>query len=109
MAKPNAWTAADDARLAQLWEGGATAKEIADLFGDRSRNSIIGRKTRLGLSQRVNPVDRTYAPTGTQGAVAQLVADGLELKQAALRLSISMASAQWIWDKIVRETGWQAV
>lgn len=46
-----------DARLAELWGAGASARSIAAEIGDgRTHNAIIGRVHRLGLRRRDNPV-----------------------------------------------------
>lgn len=57
----SAWTQAEDAVLRTEWKQGHTASLIARMisarFGTRrSRNSVIGRKRRLGLPDRVTPV-----------------------------------------------------
>ena len=43
------WTAAQDAALRRLWAGGAGPAEIADRLRV-TRNSVLGRIRRLGLS-----------------------------------------------------------
>lgn len=45
------WTEVDDATLRQLLKERKSAKQIGDLLG-RSKNSIIGRCHRLGLSKK---------------------------------------------------------
>ena len=39
-----------------MWEGGATASQIADELGGVSRNAVIGKAHRLGLKSRPSPV-----------------------------------------------------
>jgi GcrA cell cycle regulator len=39
-----------------MWEGGATASQIADELGGVSRNAVIGKAHRLGLKARPSPV-----------------------------------------------------
>jgi GcrA cell cycle regulator len=39
-----------------MWEGGATASEIATELGGVSRNAVIGKAHRLGLKARPSPV-----------------------------------------------------
>ncbi|MXO85866.1 GcrA cell cycle regulator [Altererythrobacter aurantiacus] len=51
-----AWTEERIATLKKLWEGGATASQIADELGDVSRNAVIGKAHRLGLKSRPSPV-----------------------------------------------------
>jgi GcrA cell cycle regulator len=45
------WTPEREAELRQLWSQGLTASQIAARLGASSRNSIIGKVHRLGLSQ----------------------------------------------------------
>jgi len=47
------WTAALDARLADLWADGTPAGDIADNL-DTTRNAVIGRAHRLGLGPHIN-------------------------------------------------------
>jgi hypothetical protein len=45
------WTEEDDKRLIELIEGGLSASAIAErLPGDRTRNAVIGRMSRLKIS-----------------------------------------------------------
>lgn len=50
------WTEERIALLAKLWEGGATASQIAEQLGGVSRNAVIGKAHRLGLKARPSPV-----------------------------------------------------
>lgn len=50
------WTDERIATLKKLWEGGATASEIANELGGVSRNAVIGKAHRLGLKARPSPV-----------------------------------------------------
>jgi len=50
------WTDERIATLTKLWEGGATASQIADELGGVSRNAVIGKAHRLGLKARPSPV-----------------------------------------------------
>ena len=50
------WTEERTATLKRLWEGGATATEIAKELGVVSRNAVIGKAHRLGLKSRPSPV-----------------------------------------------------
>lgn len=50
------WTEERIATLKKLWEGGATASQIADKLGGVSRNAVIGKAHRLGLKSRPSPV-----------------------------------------------------
>ena len=50
------WTEERTATLKRMWEGGATATEIAKELGEVSRNAVIGKAHRLGLKSRPSPV-----------------------------------------------------
>lgn len=50
------WTEERIATLTKLWEGGATASQIAEELGGVSRNAVIGKAHRLGLKSRPSPV-----------------------------------------------------
>lgn len=47
-----AWTEERVALLTRLWNEGHTASQIAEQFGDITRNAVIGKVHRLGLSGR---------------------------------------------------------
>jgi GcrA cell cycle regulator len=50
------WTDERIGTLRKMWEGGATASEIATELGGVSRNAVIGKAHRLGLKARPSPV-----------------------------------------------------
>ena len=50
------WTDERIATLRKMWEGGATASQIAEELGGVSRNAVIGKAHRLGLKARPSPV-----------------------------------------------------
>ena len=50
------WTDERIERLTKMWEGGATASQIADELGGVTRNAVIGKAHRLGLKARPSPV-----------------------------------------------------
>lgn len=50
------WTEERVALLRQLWGSGKSASEIAEMLGDVSRNAVIGKAHRLGLSGRPSPI-----------------------------------------------------
>jgi GcrA cell cycle regulator len=56
------WTDERIARLAKMWESGATASQIADELGGVSRNAVIGKAHRLGLKARPSPVKPNETP-----------------------------------------------
>lgn len=50
------WTDERIEKLTKMWEGGATASQIANELGAVSRNAVIGKAHRLGLKARPSPV-----------------------------------------------------
>ena len=59
-----AWTEERIALLTKLWSDGLTASQIASQLGDNTtRNAVIGKAHRLGLSGRPSPVRAPLAPT----------------------------------------------
>ncbi len=52
------WTDEKIETLKTMWEQGKTAAEISIAIGAGSRNAVIGKAHRLGLSKRANPVAR---------------------------------------------------
>ena len=56
------WTDDRVALLRQLWGSGKSASEIAQMIGDVSRNAVIGKAHRLGLSGRPSPIKRRPEP-----------------------------------------------
>ncbi|MFM6950673.1 MAG: GcrA family cell cycle regulator [Novosphingobium sp.] len=53
------WTDERIEKLTKMWEGGATASQIAEELGGVSRNAVIGKAHRLGLKARPSPVKAT--------------------------------------------------
>jgi len=50
------WTEAKVKRLSKLWEKNISAREIAEKLGDGiSRNAVIGKANRLGLTKDLEP------------------------------------------------------
>lgn len=57
------WTEERIATLTKMWEGGATASQIAEHLGGVSRNAVIGKAHRLGLKSRPSPVKSNEGST----------------------------------------------
>jgi len=56
------WTDERIEKLTKMWEGGATASQIAEELGGVSRNAVIGKAHRLGLKARPSPVKTSDKP-----------------------------------------------
>ncbi len=57
-----AWSDDRVATLSKLWQGGLSASQIAGQLGGVTRNAVIGKIHRLGLSGRGAPSAPTRAP-----------------------------------------------
>lgn len=64
------WTDERIATLRELWEQGLSASQIAGKLGNITRNAVIGKVHRLGLSGRPSPVrtDRAATPAAAPAA-----------------------------------------
>jgi GcrA cell cycle regulator len=67
------WTDERIAKLTKMWEGGATASQIADELGGVSRNAVIGKAHRLGLKARPSPVKPNEKPAAVAKATPAAV------------------------------------
>ena len=57
MVKPQPWTVVQLAELDRLWRRGDTASAIGRVLG-KTKNSIIGKAHRMGLTSRPSPIVR---------------------------------------------------
>ena len=55
----NYWTKTKVEKLSKLWGQGVSARDIAEKLGDISRNAVIGKANRLGLSKKLYSKDKT--------------------------------------------------
>jgi len=66
------WTDERIDKLRTMWEGGATASQIAEELGGVSRNAVIGKAHRLGLKARPSPVkpnEKTSRPAAASPTI----------------------------------------
>lgn len=56
------WTEERVDKLKRLWEEGLSASQIAEQLGEVTRNAVIGKAHRLGLSSRPSPIKRINDP-----------------------------------------------
>jgi GcrA cell cycle regulator len=61
------WTEERVTLLTQLWGNGKSASEIAEIIGEVTRNAVIGKAHRLGLSGRMSPIKKV-APSQVSSA-----------------------------------------
>lgn len=65
------WSDERISQLRTLWSQGRSASEIAVMLGDGiSRNAVIGKAHRLGLSSRPSPIRRTEKQEAGPGIMA---------------------------------------
>lgn len=81
------WTDERIEKLRKMWEGGATASQIAEELGGVSRNAVIGKAHRLGLKARPSPVKANDKPARPapppRKAKPDEAADGGTIEEAA--------------------------
>lgn len=84
------WTDERIATLKKMWEGGATASQIAEELGGVSRNAVIGKAHRLGLKSRPSPVK---ANEKKKAAAKKAAAKSTSAKKAAPKTTKPAAKA----------------
>jgi len=78
------WTDERIEKLTKMWEGGATASQIADELGGVSRNAVIGKAHRLGLKARPSPVKANEKPRKAPAKKAKPAAEPKKPARAAV-------------------------
>ncbi len=72
------WTDDRVATLTKLWSQGKSASEIAEVLGGVTRNAVIGKAHRLGLSGRPSPIKKkklTKKPAKPKKTTTKVKAD----------------------------------
>ncbi|MBB4858178.1 GcrA cell cycle regulator [Novosphingobium chloroacetimidivorans] len=77
------WTDERIEKLRKMWEGGATASQIADDLGGVSRNAVIGKAHRLGLKARPSPVKPNEKPARPAPVAKRPAAESRDDEQEA--------------------------
>lgn len=62
------WTEKRVQTLETLWRAGKSASEIAETLGGVTRNAVIGKAHRMGLSGRPSPIKKVKEKTATPAA-----------------------------------------
>lgn len=95
------WPADKVARLRIMHGRAVKQTDMAAAFGV-SQGAVQRQLRRMGLVKaRVSGADR-------RDQIAEAVANGATIAQAAQRAGISVGNARWIWRQIVKDLGWQA-
>lgn len=91
------WTPARIGILQELWGSGLSAKEIAARLGSGiTRNAVIGKAHRLGLSSRPSPIKRTDGKSGgTVGGGAVMKTRMSSPKAMGLRRDVVVGSGAY--------------
>lgn len=109
-----AWTDERVATLKKLWADGLSASQIAKQMGEVTRNAVIGKVQRLGLSGRATPsrpgpkVKKSNAPKQSKGSgeskqtapssqPAALVADPVILPDGELVTVLTIRDSMCKW------------
>jgi len=101
------WTDDKIEKLTKMWEGGASAGKIADALGDgTSRNAVLGKASRLGLSGRCTPISTLEARFER---VCDRVIEGVNgehptINRAAIAEGMNISKAQQMWDERIEAT-----
>ena len=98
------WTEEKISKLKELWGKGKTASQIAEIIGGITRNAVIGKVHRLGLSNReTKSIKQVSEPTEVKSVSKrgrprknQTTADeqksSKESKRGKLNLSIGLSN-----------------
>lgn len=101
------WTDDKIERLTKMWEGGSTASQIAEALGPGvSRNAVLGKASRLGLSGRDTPISTNEARFKR---VCDRVIEGVDgyyptINRAAIAEGMRTSVAQEMWDNTIERT-----
>ena len=69
----NYWTKSKVDKLSNMWSKGIPARQIADKLGNISRNAVIGKANRLGLSKKLK--EKEFVKEKRELNVSSLIAD----------------------------------
>lgn len=87
------WTARQVGELERLWLSGWTGEAIALEMG-LTRDQVLSKVRRLRLTRALRFMDEV----ATYGCI----------EKAALATGMSVRRGRLLWDRVVRELGWQA-
>jgi len=73
------WTFADRDKLRVLWATQASAAEIGEMLGGRTKNSILGEAHRMKLPLRATPANLAKEAKKSSAPVVRIAGDGLTL------------------------------
>jgi len=88
------WTDERIEKLTKMWEGGATASQIAEELGGVSRNAVIGKAHRLGLKARPSPVKPNEKSDGAQAKPPKPSGDAAPVEKLVKTTRVDPAPAE---------------
>jgi hypothetical protein len=99
------WTEDVIAQLTDLWERGKTANQIAEMLG-MTRNMVLGKVNRLGLTGRGTPVLTTQTRFKR---VCDRVIEGVNgeyptIAQACAAEGLLASVGQFMWNEKIERT-----
>ncbi len=89
------WTDDRIALLKELWEKGLSASQIAGELGGVTRNAVIGKAHRMGLSSRPSPVKGDSAPKAARPAPTRKAAEKKPAKTRVTLLDLTERMCKW--------------
>ncbi len=101
------WTDWQDAELTRMWNEGASCYEIGARLG-KGKNSIAGRRSRLGLPMRINPALSRQTATAIIDRFAELLSEGHEIAEIGRQMALGRGIVNGYYQRVCRELGAQA-
>jgi len=104
------WTDQRVEKLEKLWKEGKSAAEIAKELGDVTRNAVIGKAHRLGLSGRPQSSASTQTKKDTSGKTAKSISPKkvAEAKKQASAKAVAETQAKTVPAAVVRSAATRA-
>lgn len=112
MTMPTKWTAERDAELRRLLAAGRSGSQVGEALGV-SRNAIIGRATRLGITERPAPAagptkrsapDSLWRRLDAEGRAA-VICDGQDAGRATDEIAAELGASVWSVLDLARKIG----
>ena len=94
------WNPERTRRLTELWENGETANRIAAIMGT-SRNAVLGKALRLGLSRRPSPLGENKKFERLIDLIADNPDEEISVRKAAYLVGLNPYAAERMWDDFI--------
>jgi len=96
------WTDERVARLSKLWAEGLSASQIANDLGGVTRNAVIGKVHRLGLSGRAKPAGKSSNAPRRKSTTTSRASSGGGGSSTYARASASRASTRTVGNAALK-------